>query len=171
MSSASTSPRFGYWVTFFVLSVVTLCAVIEAVREKYLPIRPFVDCSSIDMPCPHITPYKNRGADRIGEGPYGEGVYNCTFVVAISRKCMRLHSNFAIGNAPHMMPIFFDRSLMCHRFREGGSPARTSRPRFVSGFDILVGDLSPFPSAPCCRNFFQLLSLLAIVLDDDEDGH
>ena len=64
MSSASTSPRFGYWVTFFILSVVTLCAVIEAVREKYLPIRPFVGCSSIDMPCPHITPYKNRGADR-----------------------------------------------------------------------------------------------------------
>ena len=64
MSSASTSLRFGYWVTFFILSVVTLCAVIEAVREKYLPIRPFVDCSSIDMPCPHITPYKNRGADR-----------------------------------------------------------------------------------------------------------
>ena len=71
MSSASTSPRFGYWVTFFILSVVTLCAVIEAVREEYLQIGV---CSSIGMRCPHITPYKNRGADRIGEGPYSEGV-------------------------------------------------------------------------------------------------
>lgn len=30
MSPASTSPRFGYWVTFFILSVVTLGALIEA---------------------------------------------------------------------------------------------------------------------------------------------
>lgn len=30
MSSASQSPRFGYWLTFFLVSVVTLCALIEA---------------------------------------------------------------------------------------------------------------------------------------------
>ena len=64
MSPASVSPRFGYWVTFFIMSVVTWCTVIEAVREKYFPHCSFVDCSSIAMPCPHITPYKIRGADR-----------------------------------------------------------------------------------------------------------
>lgn len=31
-----TSPRFSYWVVFFVISVVSLYAIIEAVSKRYL---------------------------------------------------------------------------------------------------------------------------------------
>lgn len=33
-SAASQSPRFGYWTTFFIISSITLCALIEAVSER-----------------------------------------------------------------------------------------------------------------------------------------
>ena len=44
MASApgSTSPRFGYWVAFFIFSTITLGAIIEAVRDDACSSGPLV---------------------------------------------------------------------------------------------------------------------------------
>lgn len=75
-ASPISSPRFSYWVIFFVISVITLYALIEAVRVMYLLcINVFVMVNlghyrfMIHDAVHHERRTKNQGAEsNIGEG-------------------------------------------------------------------------------------------------------